>query len=54
MILVLESLGNLSERSWRVLEFAGMQRCGCGCDNIPTHTSLVLVICSYSDKTFFL
>ena len=46
-------------KSWKfkfkVLKFAGMwtQWCGRGRENIPVRTPLVLVICSYVDKTFF-
>ena len=54
MILVLESPGNLSWRSRKVLESVGMQKQLCGCEIITVRTPLVLMICSYSNKTFFL
>ena len=53
MVLVLESPGNLSYRSWKVLEFAGTRTQWCRCENILIRTPLVLMIRSYSDKTFF-
>ena len=52
-----------SKKSWKwfwslkvlklkVLEFAGTWAQWCGCENIPIRKPLVLMICSYSDKTF--